>query len=147
MLSIERDKNQIKKTHQTLKYMAQGMSETDAMIEAQYQDALANNPEGITETDAWRLVMGAALPDMVLGKKHRALLEKVDHTGQPDTQAVGKALELAYKIKGKLVDRVDLTTGGDQLPAQIVFNFPKKSEYIQAEDSIEFVQNDINDIS
>lgn len=143
MLSLERDKNQIKKTHETLKYMAQGMSETDAMIEAQYQDAIANNPEGITETDAWKLVMGAALPDLVLGKKHRALLEKVDHTGQPDTQAVGKALELAYKIKGKLVDRVDHTTNGEALPASIVFNFPKKSDYVIAEEPV----NDINDIS
>ena len=146
MLSLERDKEQIKKTHKTLKYMAQGMSETEAMIEAQYQDALANNPAGITETDAWRLVMASALPDMTLAKRHRALLDKVDHTGQPDTQAVSKALELAYKIKGKLVDRVDHTTNGESLPAQIVFNFPKKSEYVQAEDSTEFVQNDINDI-
>lgn len=128
MLSLERDKEQIKKTHQTLKYMAKGMSETEAMIEAQYQEALANNPQGITETDAWQLVMSAALPDMVLAKKHRALLEKTDNSGAPDTQAVGKALEMAYKLKGRFVDRVDLTSGGEQLPAQIVFNFPNKQQ-------------------
>lgn len=136
MLSLERDKHQIKKTKELLSLMAKGMSESEAMIECEYQEALANNPDGITETAAWKLVMDTFMPDKHLARRHRALLDKVDHSGQPDTQAVGKGLELAYKIKGKLIDKVDVTSGGKELPATIVFNFPtkrKEPEFINVE--------------
>lgn len=132
-LSLERDKDQIMATKMVLDLMAKGYSKSDAMIEADYQLALKNNPEGISETDAWRLVMAKYLPNKVLAQKHRQLLEKVDHTGQPDTQAVGKALEMAYKLQGKFVDRVDVTTQGNALPAQVVFNFQEKRKIVDVD--------------
>jgi len=45
-------------------------------------------------------------PDGLLAERHKALLYKNDldrdgnDTGQPDTQAVSKALDMAYKLKG-----------------------------------------------
>lgn len=114
--------------------MSNGMSLSDAMIETDFQMTLKNSPGAISETDAWKLVMEKYLPDDKLAKRHKALLDKNDRDGNPDTQAVGKALELAYKIKGKLVDKVDLTSDGKALPATIVFNFNKKKdeEFIEA---------------
>lgn len=45
-------------------------------------------------------------PDGILAERHKALLYKNEldregnDTGQPDTQAVAKALDMAYKLKG-----------------------------------------------
>ena len=108
--------------------MANGMSLSDAMIEADFQVTLRNSPGAISQTDAWKLVMEKYLPDDKLGRRHSALLDKNDRDGNPDTQAVGKALELAYKIKGKLIDKLDVTSEGKALPASIIFNFNKKEE-------------------
>ena len=108
--------------------MAKGMTLANAMIETDYQTVLRESPGAVSQTDAWKLVMEKYLPDNKLLSRHEDLLNKNDKDGRPDTQAVGKALELAYKIKGKLVDKVDLTTNGKELPATIVFNFSKKEE-------------------
>ena len=43
------------------------------------------------------------IPDELLGTKHLALLNKVDSEGEIDVQAVGKGLDMAYKIKGNYV--------------------------------------------
>ncbi|MGV8130837.1 MAG: hypothetical protein ACP5N7_01925 [Candidatus Pacearchaeota archaeon] len=126
MLSLEKDKDLVIKTKEVLAHMAKGMSLSEAMIETNFQTVLRESPGAISETDAWKLVMEKYLPDDKLVRRHMDLLEKNDRDGNPDTQAVGKALELAYKIKGKLVDKVDLTTGGKALPASVVFNFNKK---------------------
>lgn len=41
-----------------------------------------------------------ALPDELLATKHLALLNKIDHEGEIDVQAVTKGLDMAYKLKG-----------------------------------------------
>jgi len=128
MLSLEQDKDLIIKTKEVLSHMAKGMTLANAMIETDYQTVLRESPGAVSQTDAWKLVMEKYLPDNKLLSRHEDLLNKNDKDGRPDTQAVGKALELAYKIKGKLVDKVDLTTNGKELPATIVFNFSKKEE-------------------
>lgn len=131
MLSLEQDKELILKTKEVLKHMTKGMSLSEAMIEADFRTVLKNSPQAISETDAWKLVMEKYMPDDYLGNKHRALLEKTDKDGQIDTQAVSKGLEMAYKLKGRFVDKVDLTSAGKALPATVVFNF-KKNEPIEA---------------
>lgn len=128
MLSLEKDQKVIKKTAEVLERMGEGMSKSEAIMETDYRTALAESPKAVLATDAWKLVMEKYMPDEDLAERHRALLYKNEPNGQPDTQAVGKALELAYKIKGKLVDKVDVTSNGKALPATIVFNFKKNEE-------------------
>lgn len=128
MLSIEKDKDLVIKTKEVLACMAKGMSLSEAMIETNFQVVLRESPGAISETDAWKLVMEKYLPDDRIAARHSDLLEKNDKDGQPDTQAVGKALELAYKIKGKMIDKIDIKSDGKALPASIVFNFNKKEQ-------------------
>lgn len=89
-----------------------------AMAEAGYSEAMAKNPQKLTESKGWQELMDTHLPDDQLTARHRELLDKrekviIDRadpkTGesavyevldQPDTVAVSKALDMAYKLKG-----------------------------------------------
>lgn len=142
MLSLEEDKELVLKTKQVLSLMAKGMSLSDAMIETNYQTVLKNSPGAVSKTDAWNLVLNKYMPDDYLGQKHRMLLEKVDRNGDIDTAAVTKGLEMAYKLKGRFVERVDMTTNGKALPASIVFNFDKGQQDIK---DTEVVSDDVLD--
>ncbi len=136
MLSLEQDKELVLKTKEVLAHMAKGMSLTDAMIETNYQAVLKNSPGAVSETTAWKLVMEKYLPDDYLGQKHKSLLEKVDRNGDIDTAAVAKGLEMAYKLKGRFVEKVDVTSGGKALPANIVFNFDKDIKDTEAVENV-----------
>lgn len=127
-LSAENDLPKLVKTQKVLELMQKGYNQNDAMIEAEYRLAIENDPSAISDTSAWRLIVEKYLPDDKLVKKHSELLEKVDHSGQPDTAAVTKGLEMAYKLKGKFIERVDVTSQGKTLPASVIFNFTKKDE-------------------
>src|SRR3989344_1649975 len=77
-----------------------------------YSPKTAKNPRNLTNSKGWRELMKEYLPDEIVVRKHRELLEAkriyrirkkgkvVIETEELDTQSVGKALELAYKIKG-----------------------------------------------
>ena len=137
MLSLEQDQRLIKKTDMMLELMSNGMSQSEAMIETEYRIALAQSTKAVLATDAWGLVMERYLPDDVLGARHKALLDKNDSNGSPDTMAVSKALDMAYKLKGKYVEKIDVTSGGKALPASIVFNFNKKKDEVVEVQAIE----------
>jgi len=80
-----------------------GASVSKTMREVGYSDAYSKNPQQLTETDNWKELMEEFLPDSLLAEKHQALLNKMDKgTDQPETQAVSKGLDLAYKVKGKM---------------------------------------------
>lgn len=72
-----------------------------SMRQAGYSDVTASTPKNLTESKGWKELMEQHLPDDVLAEKHRQLLDKVDEKGEIDTNAVSKALDMAYKLKGK----------------------------------------------
>jgi hypothetical protein len=135
-LSLERDKELIIKTRKKLELMANGMSESNAMIELNYQEALAKSPQAVLESDAWALAMESYIPKNFALGKHREMMMKTDESGAPHSD-VNKSLDMYYKLAGKYVDKIDLTSGGKPLPANVIFNFNKKTEE----------QNDILDIT
>lgn len=86
-----------------------------AMILGGYDPTSAKNPKNLTNSKGYKELLKQQLPTSLLFRKHRALLEKEDMrseidektgktslipTGQPETQAVSKALDMAYKLKG-----------------------------------------------
>lgn len=65
-----------------------------AMVAAGYSRATAKTPQKLTESKGWREIMENFLPDELLAKKHKALLDA------KEPSIVIKALDLAYKVKG-----------------------------------------------
>ena len=94
------------------------------MREVGYSENTVNTPGYLTESQGWQELMAKQLPDSMLMRKHRALLNKkesivsfengrktVTKTKEVDPFAVSKGLELAYKIKGKYTDSNSLNIG------------------------------------
>ncbi len=86
-----------------IKEMVENGSTAKAAIKkAGYSDAVSIAPTKITRTKSFQELLQKYLPENHVLKKHRQLLDKKDRkTKEIDTQAVGKALELAYKIGGR----------------------------------------------
>lgn len=100
-----------------------------------YSEAVATHPKIVLESKGWLEAFEEAIPDSLLEKVHKQFLKKrekivvgvgkgyseIQDTGQPHSDAL-KATELAYKIKGRLVQRTDLTSGGKPLilPAEVI---------------------------
>lgn len=86
-----------------------------AMVAAGYSPKTAVNPSKLTSSKGWRELMDKHLPDSALAKRHRELLNKREYrtVGEesedagPETQAVSKALDMAYKLKGRYADEND----------------------------------------
>jgi hypothetical protein len=79
-----------------------------AMIDAGYSPATAKNPSKLTQSKAWQELMEAYLPDDTL---LRALADDIE-------KKVGNRkaeLELAFKLRGKMVERLDHTSDGQPL--------------------------------
>lgn len=89
---------------------------TKAMLDAGYSPNTANTPQKLTKSPAWQELMKKHFPDSKLALLHKKLLEKkevivvsdgaqngshLEWTGQPHSDSL-KALETAYKLKGKL---------------------------------------------
>ena len=73
----------------------------EIMREVGYAEITSLNPESLTTSKGWKELMDEYLPDKLLASKHQALLNKLDKEGEIDANAVGKALDMAYKLKGK----------------------------------------------
>lgn len=101
---------------QVLEDVGKGLSLSKAMEKAGYSKAYSKNPQALKKTLAWQELMEEFLPDTLLTKKHKELLEKKEvvtknnnktgkietvSTGQIDVQAVSKGLDMAYKLKSK----------------------------------------------
>ena len=78
-----------------------------SMREVGYDETTAKNPKNLTESKGWKELMEEFLPDSLLAERHKELLNKREYTNkgdeiidQPETQAVSKGLEMAYKLKG-----------------------------------------------
>jgi len=92
-----------------------GMSRTEAMIQKNYSPSYADGGK-IADTDSWQELMKTYLPDDLLAKRHKELLNKREvvkeysHeqgeyvqrvTDQPETNAVKAGLDMGYRLKGK----------------------------------------------
>ena len=105
-----------------------------AMIDVGYSPATAHTPQKLTDTKGWKELMEEYIPDDLLARKHLELLNKrevirwfnhatgemeMEVTDQPDGQAVPKALDMAYKLKGSYAAEKKVTLHG-QLPKPIL---------------------------
>lgn len=104
-----------------------------AMRDAGYAPATAKNPKELTNSKTWIKWMNKYLPDDLLGKKHKELLNKKEviirnnnktgkvetvKTGEIDANAVKAGLDMAYKLKGKYApDKLEQTIMGVTLSA------------------------------
>lgn len=85
-----------------------GGNVTQAMRDAGYAESTVNNPSNLTKTATWQELMEAYLPDDML---LRALSDDIE---KKEGNRVAE-LTLATKMKGKLVERSDVTTGGEKI--------------------------------
>lgn len=78
------------------------VSVSAAMREAGYNHQVATAPAKLTDSKGFQELFGNRISDDFLIKKHRALLNKKDpnNPDEPETQAVSRSLDMAYKVKG-----------------------------------------------
>ncbi len=103
-----------------------------AMREAGYSKQTSLTPARLTESKGWEDLLEEMLPDALISDVHRKLLKKKEKivigagngyseiidTGQPHSDAI-RAADMAYKLKGRFVERIDHTTLGKELPTPI----------------------------
>lgn len=77
------------------KHLAEnGGSLGEAMIAAGYSRSVADTPTKVTSTKSWKELMDEYLPEDLLARKHRQILESGNE------QVVAKGLEMGYKLRG-----------------------------------------------
>jgi len=107
------------KQRKVAKLVEKGGSMKDIMLAAGYSPNTAKTPTKLTKTKGWQKLLEEKLPDEELLEKHRALLNKQEYiaigkagerevipTGELDPGAVGKGLDMAYKLKGRYSENV-----------------------------------------
>ncbi len=117
------------------------------MTDAGYSPVTATHPSKLTQSDGWAELLEKYLPDEMLTRKlnegleankqlaARVIFKKEAPTSQsagelplansqtddfievPDMAVRHKYMETALKVKGKLVERKDITTDGEKLEA------------------------------
>jgi hypothetical protein len=119
--TLEKPKRNIKPTlrRQLLasRLMVNQGNVSKSMIEVGYSPAYAKNPQEITNTTTFQSLLDEFLPERHLSEKHREFLdskriirtyvkgEMKEETEETDPNAV-KALDMAYKLRGKYQDKV-----------------------------------------
>lgn len=110
-----------------------GTSVSAAMRAAGYSPNTAKNPMELTKSKSWEELLNQYLPDDKLAQKIDEGLDanrviSAINTGKqasgatsdfievPDFAVRHKYVETSLKIKGKLIDRSDITSGGKPLP-------------------------------
>lgn len=90
-----------------------------AMKEAGYSDAYASNPQQFKASKTWEELLEEYLPDDKLAKVADEGLRatKLDNGMVVDDFAVRQRyLETTLKMKGKIIDKKDITSGGKPFP-------------------------------
>ena len=101
-----------------------GFNVSKAMREEGYTEASAKNPSNVTNTKSWEQLLDEYLPESELVAVHKKALyatKVVTSPTEPDREVDDiptslRAAELGYKIRGKLIDRKDVTSGGQIIP-------------------------------
>ena len=84
-----------------------GKSVSQAMKEAGYKEGSYKNPQQLTRSRGWAELMDQFLPEKLLLHRLKQLLNKkityrkLIRTKEIDSASVAKALDMAYKIRGK----------------------------------------------
>lgn len=104
-MATERQKNAVDNL------VENGGNVSKAMRDAGYTDATAKTPSKLTSSDGYRELMEAYLPDDTL---LRALGEDIDEKKGNRTSE----LTLAFKLKGRMTDKLDVTTNGESINAE-----------------------------
>ena len=99
------------------------------MRENGYSDNTADNPDHITESKSWALLMEEYIPESLVAQTHKeaftanrtisvvtgkqATGSSTDFVDVPDWQTRMKATELGYKIRGRLIEKKLLGEDGE----------------------------------
>ena len=67
----------------------------DVMKNAGYSNAIVNNPKKVTESKGWDELLEEYLPDDLITKRHKWLIN------HKDTHAVKSGVDMAYKLKDR----------------------------------------------
>lgn len=84
-----------------------GGNVSKAMRDAGYSDNTAHTPEKLTTSKGWLELVEEKLPDSLLAQKHLEGLNATNKDGI-DYAVRHRYLDTAYKIKGKVVDKLDV---------------------------------------
>ncbi len=90
------------------KMVENGGNASRAMIEAGYSPATAKTPSKLTDSAGYEELMDAYLPDDMLLRALSDDIEKKEGNRKAE-------LELAFKLKGKMTEKHDLTSKGESL--------------------------------
>lgn len=96
-----------------IKNIGKTRTEEEALVNAHYSPSYARSGQ-IKKTKGWQELMDKYLPDELIAKRHQELINKRDVKvvktqdgqevaevlDQPETQAVSKGIDMAYKLKG-----------------------------------------------
>lgn len=96
------------------KIVENGGNVSKTMKESGYSPATAKTPSKLTRSKGWQELMEKYLPEKLLARKHRQLLNKKQvvvigrginreafPTKEIDTEAVARGLDMGYKLRGK----------------------------------------------
>lgn len=115
-----------KKQRDTFREVLNGTSIKKAMIKAKYAVSTSKSTGKVTRTKGWQELLLKYLPDEELLKVHKEGLSagkkifknnnesgEIELVGEePDYAVRHKYLDTGYKVKGKLVDKVDISLIG-----------------------------------
>lgn len=115
-----------------------------AMLDHGYTKSSAKNPKNVTDSKSWEMLLDKYIPEDLVLETHREAFkankvisartmenanEKTDDfIDVPDWPTRTKAVELGYKVRGKLTERIDHTTGGKDLKGLIQINYVKEKD-------------------
>lgn len=85
-----------------------GGNVSKAMRDAGYSAQTAKTPKKLTTSAAYQELMDAYLPDDMLLRALADDIESKEKNRKPE-------LELAFKLKGKMTEKVDHTTDGEKI--------------------------------
>ncbi len=124
--------NQRKAVKETIDNLRKGkkVSIGKILVKNGYGKSMQTNPQVVTKSKGWQELMEEYLPDSLLAKVHKdglkATFTDKFNNDAPDLAVRHKYLETGYKIKGKMVEHTDLTSGGEPIifmPTEVIEKF------------------------
>lgn len=112
---MKRPKPRIKKVFkEALENIGKPMGEI--LRENGYSDNTADNPKLVTETKSWEMLLEKYLDDEKLARVADEGLGATTILDKPDYPTRRQYLETALKMKGKITEKKDITSGGKPIP-------------------------------
>ena len=101
--------------------VGKGLSVAAAMRKNGYREAYITSGK-LPKTETWEQITQRYLPDKLLNKVARQGLRAVtpDDKAKPDYSVRQRYLETGLKMRNKLSDRVDITSGGQVVAFQMI---------------------------